>query len=156
MSGFYLFVSSNDSVQYHKDNNYHDFIVELDREYDLRSAQTFRNRSQWCVALVEISLENMQNNISPRIKDDVLVLCDLIRPSYIKSTERRILRPISSNSSGRIASLFQPYYIELDTLTFSNIRITLLDKQLKKLSSLDGWPDEKTFSLSCTLHFQKM
>ena len=156
MSGFYLFVSSRDSVEFHKNNCYHDFRVELGREYDLSRRQIVRSHTEWSMALVEIDLINLVDNSSPRIKDDVLAVCDLISPSFIRGTERCVLRPIPLANSGHFASLYQPYYITLNTNSFSSVHITLLDRQLKPLDSNNGWPEESKFSLSCTLHFQRV
>ena len=156
MSDFYLFISSKDSLQFHKDNCYHDFIVELGREYDVTPSQLFRSRSNWSVALVEIKLESDVGEPSPQIKDDLLVVCNVVSPSFIKGTERRILRPLPVGKSGQLLSLAQAYYMSLSTTCFSRLHITLLDKDLNKLKAEEGWPEEAEHTLSCTLHFQKM
>ena len=107
------------------------------------------------MALVEIGIETLDGSPTPKVKEEVLALCDLVSPSYIKSTERRVLRPIPIANSAHFASLFQPYYITLDTNSFSSLRITLVDNNLNKLDSNEGWPDDTKAVLSCTLHFQR-
>ena len=153
MTGFYLFISSDDSNSIHQNNKYHDFIVELGRQYDLNEASYLRSRNRWSVALVEIKLEDLAGFESPALPGEVLILCDLVSTSYIKNTERRVLRLLGLTGSGQLASTYQPYYIALNRTTFSNLKIQLVDKDLHPLTgSLVNQP----WKLSCTLHFQKI
>ena len=159
MTGFYLFVSSEDSKTYHTDNTYHDFVVELGRTYDLDENSYIKNRSKWSMALVEIKLEAKSGNEpvdQPELKDEVLIICDLVTTSYVKGTEARVLRPLGLNDKALFATISQAYYIELNRLNFSRFKITILDKNLNKLSKKNGWPIEAEWKLSCTLHFQKI
>ena len=153
MTGFYLFVSSEDSVHFHQNNKFHDFIVELGRQYDLNEAGYLRNRNRWSVALVEVKLEDITGFEDPTLLEEVLILCDLVSTSYIKNTERRVLRLLGLTGSGQLASTYQPYYIALNRTAFSNLSIQLVDKDLEPLS---GSLIHKPWKLSCTLHFQKI
>lgn len=159
MTGFYLFVSSEDSKAYHAENCYHEFIVELGRTYDLSDNSYIKSRGQWCMALVEIKLENLESDessLSPELKDEVLIICDLVTVSYVKGTEARVLRPLGLNERSLFATISQAYYIELSRLTFSRLKISIFDRDLNKLAKKNGWPTEEKWKLSCTLHFQKM
>ena len=156
MAGFYLFVSSEDSKQYHTDNTYHDFIVELGRFYDLNEQVNRRGRGQWSAALVEIKLESISGSDIPALKEPVYILCDILSPSFIKGTERSILRPIGVNQGGQFESLYQPFYIQLNSLCFSRLKIAIVDQNLQSLSEDKGWPIGSDWKLSCILHFQKM
>lgn len=151
MSGFYLFLSSADSTRYHPTNTFYDFIVELGREYDLREEQNFR-RDKWSMALVEISLES--DGLIQRLPEDVIVLCDLASPSFIQGTERSVLSLIQSMSDKQFASLHHPYYIGVNKLCFSRLRIELVGRSLKPLDLSKNWP-ESSARLTCIIHFQK-
>lgn len=156
MTGFYLFVSSTDSSHYHDKNSYYDFIVELGRLYDLSDSAHLRSRNRWSMALVEVKLEDMAGLESPILPEEVLILCDLIQPSYIRGSERRILRQLGISGFGQLVSTYQPYYISLNQSKFSRLEIQLVDKDLIPISQRRDWPLTKTWKLSCTFHFQKM
>ena len=156
MAGFYLFVSSKDSDQFHPDNKYFDFIVELGREYDLSDSGYAKTRNRWSVALVEIKLEDINSSDPPTLPEEVFILCDLILPSFIQGTERNILRSVGITGSGQLISTHQPYYITLNRLSFARLKISLLDKDLQRLTEKNGWPIKEDWKLTCTLHFQKI
>lgn len=157
MTGFYLFVSSEDSKTFHSENKYHDFIVELGRVYDLSDSSYIKSRARWSMALVEIKLDTIEESQPrPALTDEVLVICDLVTTSYVKGTEARVLRPLGLNEDSLFATISQAYYIELNRLNFSRFKITILDRDLNKLSKKNGWPVDAKWKLSCSLHFQKI
>ena len=155
MTGFYLFVSSIDSSHYHENNTYYDFIVELGRPYDLSESSHLRSRNRWNVALVEAKLEDVAGLETPFIPEEVLICCDLVQPSYIRGSERKVLRQLGLTGSGQIVSTYQPYYISLATQKFARLEVHLLDRDLKPVSHRKDWPLSQTWKLSCTLHFQR-
>ena len=160
MSGFYLFISSKDSIKYHPDNKWDDFMVELTREYDL-SIDTSRglglvSRAGWCMSLVDISLES--DGLNHPLPQDIIVLSDLAMPSFYLGTEIGILRMVHTGSQSQSLSLHQPYYIGLSRPVFRSFRVCLVDKNLKPLKG-DIFSEEEPAPakhLKCTLHFQQM
>ena len=156
MTGFYLFVSNKDSENFHPDNRHHDFIVELGRQYDLSDSGYVKSRIRWSVALVEIKIEDIKGGELPKLPEEVLLLCDLISPSFIKGTERNILRSVGITGSGHLVSTLKPYYIALNRLNFTRLKLHLVDKNLQRLTEKNGWPVNQDWKVTCTLHFQKI
>lgn len=148
MSGFYVFISSIDSLTTRPNNKPYDFIVDLGRSYTLDSCGGWRGL--WCVALLEAKLSTSQGEQS--IPGDTFLLCDLAQSSYVRGTEQPVLRLLEGGEdTHHSASLYQAYYIGLKRDTFSSIRIQLRDKNLDDLKKLDS-----DAVLSCTLHFQRL
>lgn len=152
MSGFYLFVGSDDSSNLHDTNSFSDFVVELGRTYDLTQHCSWRET--WNMALVEISLLNGSKRRN--LPSDVIVTCDLVMPSYIYGTESCILRSIAANASNQqTASLHTSYYIGLKQLSFTRLRIGLRDHNLNPIDLKEGdWGVDPT--TRCTIHFQRL
>lgn len=152
MSGFYVFVSSIDSVRDRPRNRVDDFIVDLGRSYTLDSCGGWRG--VWCMALVEVRLTTSQGEES--IPSEVFMLCDLAQSSYVRGTEQPVLRLLEAgdNNNTHSTSLFQPYYIGLKRVTFSSLRIQLKNKNLDEVQWARNL-DSKSV-LSCTIHFQRL
>ena len=148
MAGFYLFVSSIDSLDLHPSNTVHDFVVELGRNYEL----TCSRREKWCMALLEVRLD--QGDVTQPILENTVITCDLAQPSYIQGTEQCILRSIDPSEGTQTASLYQPYYIGMKQCSFSRLRIRLLTRDLQT----PRWAEQQTESarLTCIIHIQKL
>ena len=150
MSGFYLFVSSVDSLDNRPNNKPYDFIVELGRSYTLESCGGWRG--VWCVALLEVRLSTSQGEQS--IPEEAFVLCDIAHSSFVRGTEQPVLRLLEAGENGHSSSLFQPYYIGLNRLTFSSLHIQLKNRDLEELKWSGDLNSDSV--LSCTLHFQRL
>ena len=150
MSGFYVFISSTDSIANRPNNKPHNFIVDLGRAYTLVSCGGWRGL--WCVALLEAKLSTSQGEQS--IPSDAFLLCDLAQSSYVRGTEQPVLRLLEGGENSHSASLFQAYYIGLKRDTFSSIHIQLKDKNLDELVWAKNLEPDSV--LSCTLHFQRL
>ena len=148
MSGFYLFLSSSDSANIYANNSYKDFTVDFDREITLERQCGMGFRQEWQFALTELSVDFLEADDS--LPEGVIVTCDLCSPSYIYGNEVQVLRTITSYSE-LSASLGQTYYIGVNKHCFNRIRISVLDRELKELSTVKGWPEKA--DLKCTLHF---
>lgn len=153
MAGFYLFVSSTDSVDLYPANTFDNFIVDLGRTYDLTEYCGWREK--WNMALVEAALHTNEGE-SQHFPQDIIVTCDLASPSFIYGTERCILRPIVGGEFSHSASLYQSYYIGLSQLRFHKLRIELKDRNLSPLDLSQFKGRGKQNRLSCTIHFQRL
>lgn len=150
MSGFYLFLSSEDSSRTYPNNGYTDFIVEFDRQIILEDNCGLGWKQEWSFALADISIDFL--NSSGTIPEPVVVICDLAIPSYIKATEAGVLRTIVGSAETGL-SLYNTYYIGVNKASFNRIRIQLKSQSLEALNTKLGWPSESV--LKCTLHFQR-
>ena len=151
-----MFISSDDSKIFHTNNKYYDFIVELGRTYQFLDNSPWRSKNQWFVALQDINLQSNKKDDDLSLIDDIIVSCDFIVPSFVKGTELRILRQVTLNENAQLDTINHPYYMQVNRTHFSNIKITLLDKNLQRLSVGNNWPEGEQWNLSCTLHFMKM
>lgn len=148
--GFYLYLSSTDSANIYKSNNYKEFCVEFDHQIVLEQSCGFGFEKQWQVALTELSIDF--DNPDQTLPEGLVVLTELCEPSYINGTRLSILRTIASSSETR-ASLYNTYYVGVVVSSFNRIRIELKNRDLKDLKLSNGWPDKAV--LQCTLHFAK-
>ncbi len=144
---FYMYLSSKDTVfssSVSENNNFSDFTIELWNEHE------FEEYKRWCVALTDIYIES-GNEEKQTLVESVIVLSDLVNPSYILGKAAPILRYIPiSHVTG--VSLFQTYYIGIVKPRVKRIRIFLKNKNLEELNI--DWPLDTT--LKCTLHFMKI
>lgn len=158
--GFYLFLSSTDSVNIHKHNNYKEFWVEFDEIVELEQSCGFGFSQQWQVALTDLTIDwpsddsngSIGRVTTQTIPEEVVVLTDLCEPSYIHGTKASILRNIGSGSEIG-GSLYNTYYIGVVPISFNRIKIELRNRQLEPLTIAKGWPREG--KLKCTLHFNR-
>ena len=142
---FYMYLSSKDSEKLFEHNQFHDFIVETDREYD------FSGCGEWSVALVDFYLEGYKTGRAEKLVKSIIILCDLGTDSYILGRSAPVLRYIPATEEVG-TSLFQPHYIGVSKARTNRIRIYLRDKSFNDLTTID-WPEDLVFR--CTLHFVK-
>ena len=148
MSGFFMFLASDDSSSIYTNNTYKDFCVEFDHEIVLEAECGFGFRQQWQFAVTEVTLDTIKTDEG--LPESTVILCDLCKPSYIKGTQAQVLRTLSS--AGELTgSLGLTHYIGVNKNTFNRVRISLLNRDLKPLLPANGWPE--TARLKCTLHF---
>ncbi len=142
-----MYLSSTDSAfsSYVNENNiFSDFTIELWNEHE------FEDYTRWCCALTDIYIET-GNQENRELVESVIVLSDLVNPSYILGKAAPILRYIPISQVTGI-SLFQTYYIGISKPRVKHIRIYLKNKNLEELSV--DWPTDSI--LKCTLHFMKI
>jgi len=153
MSEFFIFLSSNDSVNKFTTNNPFDFTVELPRPIELHSHE----RYYWTVALSDIYF-HLEQTESPFISPFVHVMCDIVSPSIIRNGYKPVLRSFSIREASRVNStlisasnsLFLPQYFPIISSNFNRIRIYLTDHNLQNINNINNSSGE----LTCSLHFQ--
>ncbi len=147
MAGFYIYVSSKDSATLFLNNRLDNFVIEFEKEVVLTSGSA----SRLSVALTEISIKP-RGSMRTRtvLPESCVVLCDICDVSYIKGTRLPVLRVLPSQFDELSGSLFQPYYIEVNTTSFKRIHFQLKTRDLSPLNTVK-WDLES--ELRCTLHF---
>lgn len=150
MSGFYMFLSSEDSVNLFPNNTFSDFWTEFDHEIVLDEQCGYGLRQQWSFALTEVFIDFLPDQQT--LPEPVVILCDLCSQSYLNGSQVQVLRTLSG--AGEVGtSLGLTHYIGVNKLRFNKIRIQVVTRDLKPLSVTSGWPSKGV--LRCTLHFSK-
>lgn len=117
MGRFYLNLSSKDSKSARPGNTFSNFMVELPRKYHFETVQSV-------FALTDISIVGLADDNNSLLPEPLAVLCDISNDSYIGEGFLPILRTLPS-ATDLSASLFQSYYIAVNTSGCSKIRIYL-------------------------------
>lgn len=104
----YLFVSSDDSLEYHPTNSTYDFTITL--------PQTIHG--DWEIALGDITYVSHF--------EDLYVFCDLCEYSYVKDTSLPLLRLISG-----IGEFENLYFHTVTRNVIQRIRIFITNKNLE-------------------------
>lgn len=150
MSGFFIYLCSDDSKNIFKNNTYHDFTVQLPKYIHLNTPSCHLGwTEEWSVAITEISLNGLSLNRT--LPSTVVVMCDVASHSFISDTERPVLRIIHANSEAT-TSLGQAYYVKVSQPVFNKIRIYISEIDLAPIDK-EKWP--KAGKLTCCLHFQR-
>lgn len=132
----YIFISSDDSTNYHPTNSPSQFCVEL--------PQTLNLPGVWYCALTDIQLKG-----SAPVFEEMNVVCDLCEHSYIRNNLQPILRRIPGEGKKRTTYSFSPlYYFKVSCDQVNRININILDSKLSPASVLQG-------TLICTLHLRR-
>lgn len=144
-----MFLSSADCKDVFADNRFDDFTIQFEPEIKLGC----ESRGEWSFALTEISIDtNDDDEKQSLLPETCTVLCDLAEGSYMREAHVPILRRIDADSETS-GSLFQTYYIGLNSTHFNRIRIFLKNKDLNSLNR-ELW--KATTTVRLTLHFQKI
>lgn len=129
----YLFLSSNDSLNYHKSNHWADFTVELNQDFLLQG--------EWEIALLDFTCDVTNSG-------HVTIFCDLCCPSWMNGHYLPVLRSFYA-SDGHFTSNFTfPYYIGLHSSSFKRLRLYILRERGSSVSFTDE-------PLRCTLHLKR-
>ena len=137
MDTCYIFLDSTANETY-PNNNSSAFTVNFPK------TEVFRGN--WCVGLSSLTITGTQ--IIPK---DLYISCDLVLESFVLKTYKRVLRRIILPESGFNENFNPVQYFGLDnTRVFDSIRITLLDSDNLKITSLQ--PGKVT----CVLHFNQL
>ena len=133
---FYLFVCSSDSLNVHENNVGSDFIVQL--------PQTYHLDGKWDCALIEASfVPDFEEHT-----DQILICTNVIAPSYVKNTSRRVLRRIEILQDKTDLTFNHKFYFDVNQTELSRLNIYVLNEELQ----LAGFKVDK---VNCTLHFRR-
>lgn len=144
MNEQFFFLSSKAAEEYFPSSSYVDFTTPLPNQITLPSHDHQCNPLHWSIALTDFAVEGRKRLFSKHTS--FVVLCDLVRESYIRGRYSPVLRIIREESYP-VTSLSIPYYIPLNTLSFNSIRIYLQTEDLQAIPITGS-----NSNLSCTLH----
>lgn len=129
----FLFLSSNDSLNYHKSNQGTDFTIELNQDLFLEG--------RWKVALMDFTCDVKSSG-------HVTVCCDLVSSSWIKDGYESVLRSFYA-TEGHFTSDFPfPYYIKSHASSVKRVRVYILNDAASFASFMNE-------PLKCTLHLKR-
>lgn len=129
----YLFLSSKDSLSYHKSNTSADFTVELNQDLFLEG--------RWKIGLLDLTCEVKTSGY-------VTFCCDLCSTSWINDGYLPVLRSFYASKGIFTSNFAFPYYIDCQTSFVKRLRLYILCET----GSLTPFED---FPLSCTLHIKR-
>ena len=133
-NGFYLYLSSVDSVDYFPSNTSDNFIVKLPEVYKLPG--------HWEVALTEIHFPARAGQTA----ESFSVYSDICEETVTRGIKEPVLRKLFNTTDE--ATFAQYYYIPVRSKEISSIRIFI--------KSTDGEPVSfRKGTLHCTLHMRK-
>ena len=139
-SDLYFYVSSDELTDYYPSNHPNRFTAKTDRDYYLSGT--------WECCVTEV---HFVANFAKPIDRFVYLCCDLVATSSVQGTRKRILRRIDVDgldlNKTKIYQEFCPYYVEINTYQFQEIRFSLLDSNLRTSSLLSPF--------SCVLHMRR-
>jgi hypothetical protein len=136
MEASYMYIDST-STEHYPDNTCASFTVPL-----LKGEQF---KGLWYVGLAGIHIEGRQTS-----QKDLYISCDLVIPSFVLNTYKRILRRVTLKKSGLNKDFSPVQYFALDTgHIIDNISIKLLTSDTLNIATL------KQCKVTCLLHFTK-
>ena len=130
---FFIFLSSEDSLSYHKDNVPSNFIVELKERHQLIG--------EWEVGICYFFC-------SENISQKCYIFSDIVDYSYVRNSLEPLLRTLIPSSPSSSYIFPKIFYFPIKVNSLSRIRIYIKDNQLRLLSTL-------TAAVTVTLHFRK-
>ena len=135
MDQHFLFLSSQDSLNYYPDNQQSDFSVYLPQVLHLEGV--------WTVALKEISLFNLA-------RQELIIYCNICEDSVVNAAKLPILKRLSlpQNRNNPITLTYpDSFYIPVKTKQISTVRI-YIQKQGNSIKLGKG-------STTCVLHLKR-
>ena len=139
MTDFYLYLSSQDSLDVRKNNSPSDFWIQLPKTYSLEG--------QWVCALKQISF-----TCDFKPKSRRLYLCfNIVEESYVRNTLFPVLRNIEIENKSRkykSETFEEGIYLPVNVTNLTTIRVSLLDADLHLVQF-------ESNNLYCVLHFKK-
>ena len=139
MTDFYLFLSSQDSLDMRKNNSSSDFSIQLPKTYSIEG--------QWLCALKQISITC---DFKPKARR--LYLCsDIAEESYVRNTLVPIVRNIEiyNKSKKYLTENFEEgIYLPVNVNHLTSVRVYLRDSDLQPVQFDSN-------DLHCLLHFKK-
>lgn len=149
--GFYVYMTSEDSVSMFPDCTYYDFVVQLPSYINLSESCSFGWQQSWHIGISDISLIVEGQRFISSLPTDCVILCNLLTESYLRGRFAPVLRilPAGSELSATVGSIYYKQ-VHSNAQSFNEIRIQVRDSALKPLD-LAKWP--KKGKLCLTLHF---
>ena len=139
MTDFYLFLSSQDSLDARKNNNTSEFWIQLHKTYSLEG--------QWLCALKQVSFTC---HFEPKTRR--LYLCsDIVEESYVRNTLVLVVRNIEiyNKSKKYLTENFEDdLYLSVNVTHLTSVRVYLRDSDLKPVQFDSN-------DLHCVLYFKK-
>ena len=129
-SDLYFFLSSTDSLFYHKENKPYNFTVELN--------ETFNLKGSWEIALCDI-------NLNSTLTDSVYIFSDICDQSYVLNSSEPVIRLIYPSTSFTSYSFTNRYYLPIKQKAFTRICIYIRESDMAYASRL-------THDIQLTLH----
>ena len=129
----FLFLSSNDSLNYHKSNHWADFTIELNHDVRLEG--------HWKVALLDFTCD-------VKASGKVTVCCDLCSPSWINDRYEPVLRSFYAQEGYFTINFPFPYYFQSHACAVKRVRVYILTDTTSSASFTNR-------PLQCTLHLKK-
>ena len=120
-SDLYFFLSSRDSLFYHKDNKPYDFTVELNETVNLKGL--------WEIVLCDI-------NLNTNLTESVYVYSDICDQSYVLNSSEPVIRLIFPSASSTSYSFTNRYYLPIKQKVLTRIRVYIRDNEMNSVSSL--------------------
>ena len=128
----YLFLSSDDSKNYHPDNVAHTFSIELPERVKLEGA--------WEVAVCDIHTQNP-------LSETVYLYTDISEYNYIKSSLEPILRMIFPSNSNHVIFPVR-YYVPVRPKSLGRIKVYIRDRD-------KNIPNSLSERVELTLHLKR-
>ena len=139
MTDFYLYLSSQDSLDVRKNNSPSDFWIQLPK--------TFSLEGQWVCALKQISF-----TCDFKPKSRRLYHCfNIVEESHVRNTLFPVLRNIEIENKSRkykSETFEEGIYLPVNVTNLATIRVSLLDADLHLVQF-------ESNNLHCVLHFKK-
>jgi hypothetical protein len=138
MANFYIFLTSDDSLNLYPDNKPSSFTIDLGNNINLQG--------EWECALKEITY-----HINEDLPQTVYVLCNKCEQSYARNTYMPILRRLHfplADEGLFTDTLYEPFYMKVIDNNLSNITISIRGHD-------DADVNFDYHSIKCVLHFKK-
>lgn len=151
---FYVFLQSDDNINYYPGNKFDNFRCLLPKHYFLKNTEN----AIWCLALTDICLLNTNSGLTNPLPTSCVILSDLVENSVIRGGLHPVLRQLWSTKKNKIFTLSNLIYRPIQKFEFCEITIKILDHRLRELNHAQ-WQtlqDDVTVDLqiSLVLHFQ--
>ena len=138
MDDFYIFLTSDDSIDLFPNNKPSEFTVSLGRNINLSGT--------WLCGLKEITY-----HINEDLPETVLILCNICEQSYVRNTYMPILRRLHfplTEEGVFTDTLYEPFYMKVIDNNLSNITICIRGQD-------DADVEFDHHSIKCVLHLKR-
>ena len=139
MANFYLYLSSQDSLDVRKNNNPSEFLIQLPKSYTLDG--------NWTCAVTEITLTC---DFSPRSKR-LYLCCDIVEETCVRGTLLPVLRSFEIETKYKRQKYKEfkvPAYLPVTITHLNSLRFYVKDENLNTV-------EFNTNDLHCVLHLKR-
>ena len=140
MTDFYLFLSSQDSLDVRKNKSSSDFYIKLPKTYSLEG--------QWLCALKQVSFTS---DFKPKTTRRLYLCSDIVEESYVRNTLVPIVRNIEiyNKSKKYLTEYFDnDIYLPVNVTHLMSIRVYLRDSDVQPV-------EFDSNDLHCLLHLKQ-